>query len=154
MEDVCLADRVVFSPGPGLPEEQKAMFRILETFGKEKPVLGICLGHQAIAIHYGGELTHLGTVVHGQPARLRIEWPEHFLFGGIPQENEVGLYHSWAVRNDTLPVCLDVLARTETGVIMAIAHNAYPVAGLQFHPESIITRNGLKIMNNWLDHSF
>ena len=117
---------------------------------KAIPILGVCLGMQAMAVHYGARLFNLPEVVHGQPRPLRILKKEHPLFSGIEEGNTVGLYHSWAVDPDSLPECLEILASTPDGTIMALAHKTLPVCGVQFHPESIITRNGLRMMGNWL----
>jgi anthranilate synthase component II len=145
-------DKILLSPGPGLPEEQTAMFDILARYGETKPILGICLGIQAIATYYGGELFNLPEVIHGQPGELSICPSGHYLFTGIPDGSAVGLYHSWAIREETLPGCLEVLARSEKGIIMAVSHRQFPVCGLQFHPESIMTPAGQTILSNWLDH--
>lgn len=144
-------DKIIFSPGPGLPEEQPAMFEILREYGHDKPVLGICFGLQAIALFYGGELFNLPKVVHGQPRNLNIIRP-HYIFQGITGSIPVGLYHSWAVAEAPLPSCLEVISRSEDGLIMGLAHTRYDVCGLQFHPESIITGSGQKMMDNWIEH--
>ncbi|MCX6287976.1 MAG: aminodeoxychorismate/anthranilate synthase component II [Bacteroidetes bacterium] len=143
-------DKIIFSPGPGLPEEQPAMFDILREYGDKKSILGICFGLQAIALFYGGELFNLPKVVHGQPRILNIISPDHFIFNGILQGTSVGLYHSWAISESSLPSCLDVIVRSNEGVIMGLAHKKYDVCGLQFHPESVITTFGQKMMDNWL----
>jgi anthranilate synthase/aminodeoxychorismate synthase-like glutamine amidotransferase len=150
-------DQIIFSPGPGLPQEQPAMFDILREVeriwnegGKIIPVLGVCLGMQAIAVHFGGSLYNLRSVVHGQPGKLKILCPTHPLFRGIPAECEVGRYHSWAVEPATLPGCLETLAVTQDGAIMALAHKTLPICGVQFHPESIMTPFGKEMIENWL----
>jgi len=150
LPDVDDYDKILFSPGPGLPEEQPAMFDILREYGDKKPVLGICLGLQAIALYYGGELFNLPKVVHGQPRSLRIVRPDHYLFKNIPQDSPAGLYHSWAVAEASLPPCLDVIARSEDGTVMGLSHILYDVSGLQFHPESIITEYGQRMLDNWI----
>ena len=158
ISDLHQAERVIFSPGPGLPQEQPRMFEILaETErmaveeGRRIPILGVCLGLQAIALHFGGTLCHLPKVVHGQPRPLHILRPEHPLFAGIDEGTPVGLYHSWAADPATLPACLTPLAATPDGTLMALAHNTLPVWGVQFHPESIMTPAGRLIINNFLD---
>lgn len=158
ISDLHRADRVIFSPGPGLPEEQPRMFEILAETGRlaveegsRIPVLGVCLGLQAIVLHYGGTLRHLPKVVHGQPRNLQILRPEHPLFAGIENNTPVGLYHSWAADPATLPACLTPLAATPDGTLMAIAHNTLPVWGVQFHPESIMTPGGRRMVGNFLD---
>ena len=150
-------DRVIFSPGPGLPHEQPAMYEILKSIEKIYletrrviPVLGVCLGMQAMAVYSGGSLFNLPSVVHGQPRKLDILVPGHPLFSGIEREPVVGLYHSWAVDPATFPACLDTLAATHDGTIMAIAHKTLPFTGVQFHPESILTPTGGKMILNWL----
>lgn len=152
-------DLIMFSPGPGLPDEQPAMFEILRNVeelwnkgGKIIPVFGVCLGHQAIAIHFGGTLFNLPCVVHGQPRKLNILCPSHIVFKGILDECDVGLYHSWAVDPDTLPGCLETLAITHDGTIMALAHKTLPICGVQFHPESIMTPTGITMIKNWLNY--
>jgi len=153
-------DRIIFSPGPGLPHEQPVMYEILTRVGqlhcegrKSIPVFGVCLGMQALAVFYGGSLYNLTRVVHGQPRKLKILQPDHPLFRGIGDGCEVGLYHSWAVDLATLPGCLKTLAITRHGTIMALAHKTLPVWGVQFHPESIMTPMGQHMIENWLDES-
>jgi anthranilate synthase component 2 len=118
--------------------------------GKTIPVLGICLGFQAMAVHSGGSLINLQEVVHGQPRKLKLLRTDHFLFRNIPDNCEVGLYHSWAVDPGTIPSCFEILATTGEGTIMAMAHRTLPFCGLQFHPESIMTLYGKQILMNWL----
>lgn len=143
-------DKIIFSPGPGLPEEQPAMFSILREYAGIKPILGICLGLQAIAIYYGGELFNLPRVVHGQPRHVKVISPAHYMFSGIPAGFTAGLYHSWAVSEEKLPSCLELIASSGDGVIMGLAHKEHDVCGLQFHPESVITDHGQKILDNWI----
>jgi para-aminobenzoate synthetase component 2 len=150
-------NRIIFSPGPGLPHEQPGMFQILSWIEKQQdqyrratPVFGVCLGMQAIATHFGGTLYNLPAVVHGQPRKLKILQQQHPLFAGVTLECEVGLYHSWAVQADNLPGCLEILATTGDGTVMALAHRTLPVLGVQFHPESIMTPGGRRMMENWL----
>ncbi|HSN50141.1 MAG TPA: aminodeoxychorismate/anthranilate synthase component II [Bacteroidales bacterium] len=157
LEDIGRYDRILFSPGPGLPAEQPAMFRILEEVERlfsegtrVIPVFGVCLGMQAIAEHYGGKLFNLPEVVHGQPRAMKILRPNHFLFRGIQDNADVGLYHSWAVKLSPLPSSLDLLAVSGDGNIMALAHKALPVCGVQFHPESVMTPSGALILRNWI----
>lgn len=148
--------KIIFSPGPGLPEEQPAMAEILkqveDAYGRREPtpsILGVCLGMQAIATWFGGRLVNLPKVVHGQPRILHILRRDHLLFQGFPEDSQVGLYHSWAVDPTALPGCLDVLASSSDGTIMALAHKVLPVIGVQFHPESVITTHGKLLMENW-----
>jgi anthranilate synthase/aminodeoxychorismate synthase-like glutamine amidotransferase len=143
-------DRIIFSPGPGLPGEQPAMSEILKHVDPRVPVLGVCLGMQAIAEFYGGSLINLPDVVHGQTRKLEFMRPDHPLFRGIPSGTPVGLYHSWAVDPQTLPSCLEILATTPDGTIMALEHRTLPVCGVQFHPESVMSPLGPRMIANWL----
>jgi anthranilate synthase component 2 len=145
-------DGIIFSPGPGLPEEHPVMFEILEHYSQTKSILGICLGLQAIAVHFGGELFNFDKVVHGQVKKIRIINPEPKLFKAFPAEFEAGLYHSWAVSKDNFPDCLDIIAISKDNVIMAITHKTFDVCGVQFHPESIMTPLGQNIVDNWIAH--
>lgn len=157
ISEIIRYDRVIFSPGPGIPAEQPVMFRVLDevervfTSGEKSiPVFGVCLGMQAIAQHYGGKLFNLAEVVHGQPRKLNIFKSGHFLFNGIQTGTEVGLYHSWAVERNSIPPVLDLLAVADDGTVMALAHKTLPVCGVQFHPESIMTTAGSQMVKNWL----
>lgn len=150
-------NRIIFSPGPGLPQERPAMFTILKEIEERElrrekvpSVLGVCLGMQAIAIHFGAKLINLPSVIHGQSRKLRILRPDHPLFNEIPDGCEVGLYHSWAVDPASIPGCLETLAISPNGTIMALCHKTIPVTGVQFHPESIMTPAGKKMIENWL----
>lgn len=145
-------DKFLFSPGPGIPQEHPAIFELLTLYGTSKSFLGICLGLQAIALHYGGELFNLEQVVHGQVKRVRYEEENpHHLFRHIPNPFDVGLYHSWAVRKESLPADLRITALSEDGIIMGVTHKTYDVAGVQFHPESIMTPYGKQLLDNWLN---
>ncbi|MCX6277950.1 MAG: aminodeoxychorismate/anthranilate synthase component II [Bacteroidetes bacterium] len=150
-------DRIIFSPGPGLPQERPAMFTILKEIEERESrrekvpsVLGVCLGMQAIAIHFGAKLINLPSVIHGQSRKLRILRPDNPLFNEIPDGCEVGLYHSWAVDPASIPACLETLAISPDETIMALCHKTIPVTGVQFHPESIMTPTGKKMIENWL----
>jgi anthranilate synthase/aminodeoxychorismate synthase-like glutamine amidotransferase len=145
-------DKIIFSPGPGIPEEHPAVFSLLEKYAGVIPILGVCLGMQAIAIHFGGRLINLPGVIHGKPELIRIRKPVHYLFEGLPEVFTGGLYHSWAVDRETMPGCLEMTAVSGAGVAMAISHRTHDVCGVQFHPESIITEYGSRIIKNWLDH--
>jgi anthranilate synthase component II len=143
-------DGIIFSPGPGLPQEHPVMFEILKHFEQSKSILGICLGLQAIAIHYGGHLFNFRDVVHGQVKKIRVIQPELRLFKGFPDEFEAGLYHSWAMSEQNIPDCLEINAVSSEGIIMAIRHKTYDVCGVQFHPESIMTPLGQRLIDNWI----
>ena len=152
-EEVQYFDKILFSPGPGVPDEHPAMYRLLELFHRTKPILGICLGHQAIGAFFGATIENLDRVIHGQQRKLSFLDPGHYLFREIEGNTVVGLYHSWVIGKEKFPEELQILAISEEGLIMAIAHKTYDICGLQFHPESIITVNGQKMIDNWIDHS-
>ncbi|MBL6950103.1 MAG: gamma-glutamyl-gamma-aminobutyrate hydrolase family protein [Bacteroidales bacterium] len=141
---------ILISPGPGLPADFPDMCHVIRQFGPTKRILGICLGHQAIAEVYGGRLINLREVNHGVTTKMKIVQSDEKLFDGVSDGESVGLYHSWVVDPSDLPGCLDVTAVSEEGNILALRHKEYDVWGLQFHPESIMTKAGKRIMNNWL----
>ncbi len=142
-------DKLLLSPGPGTPRDAGNLMPILRTVYIERPILGICLGMQAIASCFGGELYRLPAVCHGQQLDIEITDHEEYMFKNR-KNLTVGLYHSWAVRS--LPDCLKVTACSETGVVMGLRHKTYDVRGVQFHPESYMTPSGQEIINNWLAH--
>ncbi len=157
MKELPACDGIIFSPGPGLPDEQTTMYDILDHLIRLHnlhktmiPVFGVCLGMQALVRYFGGNLYNLPVVNHGQPRHLRILHPEHGLFNEIREGTTVGLYHSWAADPGSLPDCLEVLAVSEENTIMAVSHKTLPICGVQFHPESIITTNGKRYLENWL----
>jgi anthranilate synthase/aminodeoxychorismate synthase-like glutamine amidotransferase len=152
-EEVKYFDKLLFSPGPGVPDEHPVMFQLLESFHRTKPILGICLGHQAIGAFFGAGIENLDRVIHGQQRKLTLIDPDHYLFQGIENNTEVGLYHSWVVGKEKFPEILKIIALSKDGLIMAIAHKTYDICGLQFHPESIISINGQKMIDNWINHS-
>lgn len=149
-EDAAAYDKIILSPGPGTPDEYPIMAQVLSRFAATKSILGICLGHQAIALHYGGSLVNLAQVYHGQRRNIEILDADEPLFAGLPPTTPVGLYHSWAVTHDDIPDCLRITSVSENGVVMSLAHTRYDVRGVQFHPESIITDHGRRMLGNWL----
>ena len=149
LDEVALFDKVLFSPGPSLPDDFPIMKEILATYENTKSILGICMGLQAITEFYGGSLYNLNEVVHGQEQQLNI-LKDDTIFMDIPQNSAIGLYHSWTADAETLPNNLEVMAENQNGIIMAIRHKSYNVKGLQFHPESIITEFGSQLITNWL----
>lgn len=142
-------DGIVLSPGPGLPNDYPVLEEIILKYGKDKPVLGVCLGHQAIAEAFDGKLFNLNQVWHGIE-RETIVVSDDDIFKNIPKNFQSGRYHSWAVSEDNFPSCLSVTARDRDGTIMALKHSDFPIRGIQFHPESILTPYGKKIMENWV----
>ena len=141
-------DRIVLSPGPKSPMEAGICMEVVRQFYDKKPILGICLGHQSIAAAFGATVSYAKELFHGKQSVITHN--EQGIFQGIPQHIKVARYHSLAVYEDTLPQFLKVTARTEDGEVMAIAHTEYPVIGIQFHPESIYTEHGKKMVENFL----
>ena len=143
-------ERLIISPGPGLPDEFPKLQEVLKLYHSEIPMLGICLGHEAIARFFGAELAHLPSVVHGQPKEINITG-DSILFKDIPQKFKAGLYHSWVIDKQSLPGELKVTAVSEDDNIMSFRHKKYQLFGVQFHPESIITEHGREMMTNFLN---
>ena len=141
-------ERIVISPGPGRPEDAGISNEVILRFGEKLPILGVCLGHQCIGQAYGGKVVHAGEIKHGKISLIRHDGKG--VFKGILNPFPAVRYHSLAIKQESLPDCLDVSARTENGIIMGIRHREYPVEGVQFHPESILTGEGKKILGNFL----
>lgn len=148
LDEVEAYDKVLLSPGPGIPEEAGIMPELLKRYSPTKSILGVCLGHQAIGEAFGGTLTNLSEVLHGVASKVNVS--QDLLFEGIPDTFSIGRYHSWVINENTLSNDLEVIGRTPDQQIMAVRHKAYDVRGVQFHPESILTENGVAIMKNWL----
>ncbi|MDE6371569.1 MAG: aminodeoxychorismate/anthranilate synthase component II [Duncaniella sp.] len=152
LEDVDLYDKIIISPGPGIPSEAGILPELLKRYSAVKPILGICLGHQAIGECFGASLRNLSEVYHGIQSHITVTQPNHYIFDGLPDTIPVGRYHSWVVDKIGLPDCLEITAVSPDGEIMAMRHRDLDVHGVQFHPESILTPQGLKIIENWLRH--
>ena len=144
-------DRSVLSPGPKSPKEAGICMDVVKHFYNKKPILGICLGHQSIGAAFGAEIVHARELMHGKQSLITHN--QTGIFAGVPSPVKVARYHSLAVKEDTLPPEIEVLARTEDGEIMAMQHTRYPVVGIQFHPESVYTEHGKKIIENFLTMS-
>lgn len=151
LADIDKYDKIVLSPGPGLPEEAGICLDLIRQYSPVKSILGICLGHQAIGEAFGGKLTNLSRVYHGLATSVSITDPEEPLFRGIPGNILAGRYHSWVVDSRDLPNCLVVTSLDDNGLIMGLSHRDYDVRGLQFHPESVLTEYGFDIMRNWVE---
>lgn len=151
LEDLEQYDRIVLSPGPGIPSEAGLMPQVIKAYAGRKPILGICLGHQAIGEAFGAKLLNIGNVVHGvaTPAHITVQ---DYLFDGLESDFEVGRYHSWVVDDKDLPQCLEVTSRSDDGYIMSLRHREFDIRGIQFHPESVLTPQGKTIINNWLNN--
>lgn len=148
-DDVKKASHVVLSPGPGIPKEAGRMPVILNSYDRIKPLLGVCLGHQAIIEHFGGTLQQLETVKHGVEEAISVD-NESVLFKDLSSTVIVGRYHSWAADSKTFPSELKITATDSLGTIMAFQHKRFPIFGVQFHPESVMTTDGLSMMNHFL----
>ena len=154
LADVAGYDKIILTPGPGIPEEAGLLLPLIKEYAATKSILGVCLGYQAIAEAFGGTLTNLSIVFHGVATPIKIN--NHPARGGtkilqgLPETIEVGRYHSWIVSDENFPEELEVTARDENGYIMGLQHKIFDVQGVQFHPESVLTPDGEKIMRNWL----
>ncbi|MBO5296702.1 MAG: aminodeoxychorismate/anthranilate synthase component II [Candidatus Homeothermus sp.] len=151
IDDVASYDKIIISPGPGIPSEAGILPELLKRYAASKPILGICLGEQAIGECFGATLRNLSTVCHGIRSTISIT-ADDYIFNNMPKRIDVGRYHSWVVDNEALPDCLEVTAVSDEGEIMALRHKTLDVRGVQFHPESILTPDGTKILSNWLNH--
>jgi anthranilate synthase component II len=172
LEKVEAYDKIILSPGPGIPEEAGLLLPLIKKYASTKSILGVCLGHQAIGEAFGATLENLSTVYHGVATPIRLGCAEEVgrpqgvgrpqraahpaeyttdLFAGLPENIEVGRYHSWIVSKDNFPSAeLEVTAEDANGYIMGLRHKKYDVQGVQFHPESVLTPDGEKILRNWL----
>ena len=154
LEEIKRFDRIILSPGPGIPSEAGLLLPLIKEYASSKPILGVCLGHQAIGEAFGAELVNLSTVYHGVATKVKVKnlksENKKDLFNELPEEIEVGRYHSWIVSDKNFPEDLEITAQDENGYIMALQHKKYNVQGVQFHPESVLTPEGEKIMRNWL----
>ena len=151
LEEVDAYDAVLLSPGPGLPAEAGLMPQLIRRYAPTKRLLGVCLGHQGIAESFGGTLYNLPAVLHGVATEAEVLVPDDRLFAGLPARFQVGRYHSWVVRPESMPAALEVTARDANGQVLAFRHRQYDVRGVQFHPESILTEHGKEMLQNWLE---
>ena len=149
LDDIDAFDKIILSPGPGIPSEAGLLLDVIRRYAGRKPILGVCLGHQAIGEAFGGTLENLSEVFHGvaTPCHIIAEDP---LFKGITPEFEVGRYHSWVVSKENLPDCLEITAVSDEGQVMALRHRTMEIHGIQFHPESVLTPEGRIIIQNFL----
>lgn len=156
LEQVAQYDKIILSPGPGIPSEAGILLPLIKRYAATKSIFGVCLGHQAIGEAFGAELINLSRVYHGVSNKIKLvesvasssfrnDW-----FKNLNDEIEVGRYHSWVLNEKSIPADVEVTAKDESGMIMALRHRAYDVQGVQFHPESVLTPLGRKMMENWL----
>lgn len=142
-------DRIILSPGPGRPEDAGVIIEVAKKLGKDVPIFGVCLGHQAICAAFGATVTYAKELMHGKQSKVKFDLTSP-LFYGLPETAKVARYHSLAADADTIPQCLKVTAVTSDGEVMAVQHSKYPIYGVQFHPESIMTPNGKQILENFI----
>lgn len=150
LEKIAAYDKIILSPGPGVPDEAGLLLPLIKEYAPSKSILGVCLGHQAIGEAFGGKLVNLSTVYHGVATPIRITNTNAPILKGLDEVVEVGRYHSWVVSNENFPEELEVTAKDDNGFIMALQHKKYDVQGVQFHPESVLTPQGEIILRNWL----
>ncbi len=144
-------NKIILSPGPGIPNEAGLLLDVIKNYAGRKPILGICLGHQALGEFFGGTLVNVGEVVHG------VATPSHrivddYIFEGLPETIMVGRYHSWVVSTENFPDCLEATSFSDDGRMMSLRHKEFDIRGIQYHPESILTPDGKMIVSNWLKH--
>lgn len=144
-------DKILLSPGPGIPDEAGLLKEVIRTYAPTKSILGVCLGQQAIGEVFGGSLINLEKVYHGVASPISVIVNDESLFNGLNKEIEVGRYHSWVVNPENLPDVLEITSIDENGQIMSLRHKTLDVRGVQFHPESVLTPDGKKILENWLN---
>ncbi|GEM54633.1 anthranilate synthase component II [Flavobacterium branchiophilum] len=149
LDDIAHFDKILLSPGPGIPEEAGLLKQVIEKYGASKSIFGVCLGQQAIGEVYGGTLSNLDKVYHGVATNVTKSVNDELLFEGLENEFEVGRYHSWVV-DANLPDCLEATSFDENGQVMSLRHKTFDVRGVQFHPESVLTPNGKKMLENWV----
>lgn len=150
LEEVNRFDKILLSPGPGIPGEAGIMKELIKVYGPTKSILGICLGHQGIGEVYGASLFNIPKVLHGVTSMANVTDTTDKLFRGIPATFQVTHYHSWAIKPETIQAPLAITATNNEGLVMAVRHEQFDVRGVQFHPESIMTPEGPKIIENWL----
>jgi len=152
LEHVEQFDKILLSPGPGLPKEAGIMMKVIKKYAPYKSILGICLGHQGIAECFGARLKNLKDVLHGTSFQSTVIEKNENLFKGLPEKFEAGHYHSWIVDYDSIPEILNITAVDSNNYVMGLSHKEFDVKGLQFHPESIMTEYGLEIIQNWINN--
>lgn len=152
IEEVDAFDKILLSPGPGIPDEAGLLKPIIDRYGASKSIFGVCLGQQAIGEVYGGKLRNLDKVYHGVATEIKTVVNDTMLFNGLEHSFKVGRYHSWVVAKDGFPDSLEITSLDENGQIMSLRHREYDVRGVQFHPESVLTPDGMKMLENWVNN--
>lgn len=151
LEQLEAFDKIILSPGPGIPSEAGLLLDVIKTYAAKKPILGVCLGHQAIGEVFGGQLENLSDVFHGV-ATEGTQFSNDYLFDGMSKRIVMGRYHSWVVSREDFPSCLEVTAVSDEGQIMGLRHKQHDIHGIQFHPESVLTPEGKTIISNFINH--
>lgn len=151
LEEVENYDKILLSPGPGIPDEAGLLKAVIQRYATSKPIFGVCLGQQAIGEVFGGKIENLSQVFHGVATKATIISKDEPLFKGLGKEIEIGRYHSWVVSKENFPEVLEVTSVDENGQIMSLRHKFYDVCGVQFHPESVLTPMGKQIIKNWIE---
>lgn len=151
LEEVMPFDKILLSPGPGIPDDAGLLKKVIQYYASSKPILGVCLGHQAIAEVFGGKLENLGQVFHGVATKVFIISDDEPLFKALGKEIEVGRYHSWTVSREDFPEVLQITSVDENDQIMSFRHKVYDVCAVQFHPESVLTPTGKQMIRNWVE---
>lgn len=150
LEEAGKYDRIILSPGPGIPEEAGSLLALIKKYASSKPILGVCLGHQAIGEAFGAKLINLDTVYHGVATKMLQTENRSLLFKGLEDAFDAGRYHSWIIDKRTLPNSFEITAEDENGYVMAMQHKEYDLQTVQFHPESVLTPDGELMLRNWL----
>jgi len=149
VEDVAKYDKIILSPGPGIPVEAGILMELIKAYRSSKPILGVCLGHQALGESFGAELYNIQQVIHGKALNTQVLLDD-YIFEGLPKNFKSGRYHSWAVKN--LPEDMEVIAVDDRGIVQGLRHKKFDIRGVQFHPESVMTEFGEQMLLNWLKH--
>jgi len=152
IDEVKKFDKILLSPGPGVPDEAGLLKEVIKTYSPSKSILGVCLGQQAIGEVFGGSLTNLDKVYHGVATNVTILVDDETLFNGLEKQIEVGRYHSWVINPQDFPESLEITSVDENGQIMSVRHRTLDVKGVQFHPESVLTPHGKKMLENWVSN--
>lgn len=151
IEDLKDFDKILLSPGPGIPEEAGLLKQVIKSYAATKPIFGVCLGQQAIGEVFGGSLTNLKEVFHGVASNVSLTTKTEPLFKGLKSNFDVGRYHSWVVSKENFPESLEITSLDDTGEIMSIRHKEFDICGVQYHPESVLTPDGKTIIKNWVN---
>lgn len=151
LEELEKFDKILLSPGPGIPDEAGLLKQVIQKYASSKSILGVCLGQQAIGEVFSGNLINLDKVFHGVATKVTLSVTDEPLFATLPNDFEVGRYHSWVVNQDNFPEVLEITSVDENGQIMSLRHKTYDVKGVQFHPESVLTPHGKQILENWIN---